>query len=129
MERVELDGLTAVHHEIEVVTALYFHPVLIYQRLAVLRRPFAEQAGATGHNAGANAVTLVTRMIQFTGDAHHAIARRTPAANGGVVLVVPHMSAVGIEDDPAQFRVRQVRAALPGVPGPMREWCELLHLP
>jgi len=73
-------------------TALYFHTVQLHGRLAVLRRPFAEQAGAAGHNAGTNAIALVTWMVRSPAMLTTPSRGAPPAADGGVVLIVAHMS-------------------------------------
>src|SRR5881409_3663508 len=68
-------------------------------------------------------------MIEFTGNANDAVTRRAPAADGGVVLIVPDVPAVGVKDDPAELRVGQFGSALPGVTGPVRQRSEARHAP
>ena len=88
------------------------------------RGPFSEQTALARDDAGADPVAFLARMIQFSADAHAAGEGSAPAADRSVVLVVADMAAFGVQDDPAQFGIRQVGAALPGIAGPMREWRE-----
>ena len=73
----------------------------------------------------AHAVAVFRRVIELAGNRDQAAARRGPAANHGVLLVIACMTARGVENRPADLRIGQGGAPLPGRTGEVRQRREL----
>ena len=60
-------------------------------------------------------------MLQFAVDLDPAVARHDPAAHGRMRWVIARMAAPGVQEHPAQARIGQAGAALPGTAGEVRQ--------
>src|SRR5690606_10020631 len=89
--------------------------------LPLLSDPLSRQPGPAGNDAAAHAVTVLAGMVQGAGDADLAACGRRPAANGGIVGIVAGVSAAGIQQHPAKFRIGPLGSSLPGSPLPVRQ--------
>src|SRR6185503_7442832 len=82
---------------------------------------------AAAHHPATHAVAAFGSVRQLASNLNHASMRRVPATYGRVLQIVAHMTALGIQDHPAQLFVRQILAALPSAAGEVRQRFELLY--